>query len=53
MSLGDSRLGAIATLETSAMKPPAFTHLLAHPDGLVFAVSLVSLALTIGSILLG
>ena len=28
-------------------------HLLAHPDGLVFAISLVSLAITIGATVLG
>lgn len=35
------------------MKPHAFTRLLAQPDSLVFAVSLVSLAMTIGATLLG
>ena len=53
MSLIPTRLGSTATLEQSTMKSPAFARLLSHPDGLVLAVSLVSLALTIGSTLLG
>lgn len=53
MSHSHSRLGAIATLEASAMKSPDLSRFLTYPDGLVFAVSLVSLALTIGSALLG
>lgn len=35
------------------MKSPSLTRCLHHPDGLVLLVSLVSLALTIGSTLLG
>ncbi len=35
------------------MKCQVFTRLLSQPDSLVFAVSLVSLAMTIGSVLLG
>lgn len=35
------------------MKTAAFTRLLANPDGLVLAVSLASLALSIGTALLG
>lgn len=53
MSPLTARLGSTATLEQSTMKSPAFARLLAHPDGLVLAVSLVSLVLTIGSTLLG
>lgn len=53
MSPGPCRLGAIATPETYTMKSPVLSRLLTHPDGLVLAVSLLSLALTIGSTLLG
>jgi hypothetical protein len=35
------------------MKPHPFSRLLAHPDNLVLTVGLVSLALAIGSTLLG
>jgi hypothetical protein len=35
------------------MKPHAFARLLTHPDGLVLVVSLASLALSIGTALLG
>lgn len=35
------------------MKAHALARLLARPDSLVFAVSLVSLAMSIGSLLLG
>lgn len=44
-----------STLATGArtMKSPSLTRCLHHPDGLVLLVSLVSLALTIGSTLLG
>jgi hypothetical protein len=35
------------------MKKQPFARLLAHPDSLVLAVSLISLALSVGSTLLG